>query len=68
MLLSNIASIFEQEAQEELEEKNAKKNLKYEYKINKNILVGKLKNSLIEILLEDDDEKKTILYARLKKR
>jgi hypothetical protein len=64
ILLSNIASVFEQEAQEELQEKNKKKSLKYEYKINKNILVGKLKDSLIEMLLEDDNRKKEILYAR----
>jgi hypothetical protein len=64
LLLSNIASIFEQEAQEELKEKNEKKNLKYEYKINKNILVGKLKGSLIEMLLQDDAEKKSLLYAQ----
>jgi Transposase DDE domain len=64
LLLSNIASIFEQEAQEELKEKNEKKNLKYEYKINKNILVGKLKDSLIEMLLEQDGEKKGLLYNR----
>ena len=64
LLLSNIASIFEQEAHEEIKEKNAKKNLKYEYKINKNILIGKLKDSFIEMLLEEDDEKKGILYAQ----
>lgn len=64
LLLSNIASIFEQEAQKELKEKNEKKNLKHEYKINKNILVGKLKDSLIEMLLEQDEEKKGLLYAR----
>jgi hypothetical protein len=62
ILLSNIASIFEQEAEKGLEEHNAKKDLKYEYKINKNILVGKLKNTLIEMLLEDNNEKKSIMY------
>lgn len=61
-LLCNIASIFEQDAQDEINEQNSKKELKYEYKINKNILIGKLKNRLIEILLEDNDEKKTGLY------
>ncbi|HZJ83252.1 MAG TPA: transposase [Clostridia bacterium] len=64
LLLSNIATIFQQEAEEELIEENAKKNLKYEYKINKNIMVGKLKNSLIEMLLENDEDKKSILYAK----
>jgi hypothetical protein len=65
VFLSNIASIFEQEAEEELREKNQSKTLKYEeYRINKNILVGKLKNRLIEMILEEDAEKKDVLYNR----
>jgi hypothetical protein len=65
VFLSNIASIFEQEAEEELREKNQSKKLKYEeYRINKNILVGKLKNRLIEMILEEDAEKKDVLYNR----
>jgi len=64
LLLSNIASIFEQEAEDELKEDNKKKNLKYEYKINKNILVGKLKNSLIEMILEENDNNRGLLYDK----
>jgi hypothetical protein len=64
LLLSNIASIFEQEAEDEIKEKNAQKALKHEYKVNKNILVGKLKNSLIEMLLEENDAKRELLYDK----
>ena len=64
LFLSNIASIFEQEAEDELREENIKKSLKYEYKINKNILVGKLKNLIIEMLLENEEDKKELLYAK----
>jgi IS4 transposase len=65
VLLGNIASVLEQGAEEELQEKNQHKTLKYtEYRINKNILIGKLKNRLIEILLEEDDQKKDLLYER----
>jgi hypothetical protein len=65
-LLSNIASLIEQDAQEEMQEKNANKTLKYdEYKINHNILVGKLKNRLVEILLEENNKKKDDMYQRL---
>lgn len=64
VLLSNIASIFEHEAEEAIREKNSKKELKHEYKINKNILVGKLKNTLIEMLLEEDEERKSRMYER----
>lgn len=63
-LLSNMASIIEQDAQEEVQAQNS--NRKYdEYKINHNILVGKLKNKLVEVLLEDDDEKREVMYRRL---
>lgn len=62
VLLSNIASLFENEAEESVREINSKKALKHEYKINKNILVGKLKNTLIELLLENDSEKRSIRY------
>jgi len=65
ILLSNLASIFEQEAEEEMREKNRTQTLKYtEYRINKNMLVGKLKNRLIEMVLEEDDAQKDILHAR----
>lgn len=63
-LLSNMASIIEQDAQEEVQAQNVKR--KYdEYKINHNILVGKLKNKLVEVLLEDDGETRETLYRRL---
>lgn len=62
ILLSNMASIFEQEAQVELKQQHAEKNLKHEYKINKNILVGKLKNNLIQMLIEEEEEKKSAMY------
>ena len=65
-LLSNMASLIEQDALEELQKKNANKMLKYdEYKINHNILLGKLKNRLIEIILEEDDAKKDRMFQRL---
>lgn len=63
--LCNLASIIEQDAQEELRERNSDKNLKHEYKVNKNILIGKLKFNLIEILLEDDNEKRHLMYENL---
>ncbi|MBT2292979.1 IS4 family transposase [Paenibacillus albidus] len=65
VLVSNLASIFEEEAEEEMCEKNRTQTLKYsEYRINKNILVGKLRNRLIEMVLEEDDEKKDVLHAQ----
>lgn len=60
--VSNMAAIFKHDAEEQLKEKNKEKNLKYEYKINNNILFGKLKNQLVLLLLEKNEEKKMILY------
>lgn len=49
ILLSNSNPTFERDAQEKLTEANKHRGLKNEYKINKNILVVKFKDSLIEI-------------------
>lgn len=66
ILLSNIASLIEQDALEEMQKKNAHKTLKYdEYKINHNILVGKMKNRLVEIILEEDNAKKDVMFKRM---
>jgi len=66
IFLGNMASLIEQDADEVLQADIANKNLKHEeYKINHNILVGKLKNNLIEILLEEDNTKKDQLYQQL---
>jgi hypothetical protein len=67
MLMSNLASLIRQDAEEELIEKNKGKELKHEYKINQNILYGKLKYNLIELLLEENDDKKTLMYNQLLK-
>ena len=65
VLLSNMASLMEQEAEEALQKKNKDKTLKYEtYKINTNLLVGKMKNRFIEIILEEDNEEKDRMYQR----
>jgi hypothetical protein len=60
--VSNMAAIFKQDAEEALKEKNKGKNLKHEYAINNNILLGKLKNYLVLLLLEEDEDKKLFLY------
>jgi hypothetical protein len=60
--VSNMAAIFKHDAEEQLKQKNKGKNLKHEYKINNNILFGKLKNQLVLLLLEENEEKKLILY------
>ena len=66
VLLSNMASIMEQEAkQTQMKENKRTEQLKYtEYRINKNILVGKLRNRFIEMVLEEDDARRDELHER----
>lgn len=62
LFVSNMAAIIRIDAEEELKDKNINKNTKHEYAINNNILFGKLKNFLILLLLEENDEIKATLY------
>ncbi|MNN75733.1 hypothetical protein D3C81_1920540 [compost metagenome] len=63
LLGSNLASVLEQEAEEQMKETKRTEQLKYtEYRINQNILVGKLRNRLIEMALEEDDGKRDHEY------
>lgn len=50
ILASNIRALVAQEAQQELEEEYSTKHLKHEYKINKNISIGIIKDEIVEIL------------------
>jgi hypothetical protein len=68
ILVSNLAALFKQDAQEELDEKNKNKKLKHDYSINNNILIGKLKIKLILILLEDDPDKQMRMYNNFVKK
>lgn len=44
-------------------ENNKKENLKYEYKVNMNILVGTFREYMIKIAIEEDDDKRKIMYT-----
>ena len=64
----NIASLLMMEAQDEIEEEAVEKSLKYKYKINRNILIGTLKNEILEILMggQNLDEYCTKIKKRIK--
>jgi len=51
VLISNIQSLIIKDAQQKLDEQ--KKELKYEYKINRNLSLGYMKNKLIKILMSN---------------
>ena len=44
-------------------ENNKKENLKYEYKVNMNILIGTFREYMIKIAVEDNDDKRRRMYT-----
>lgn len=50
MYLSNMVALAKLDANEIIEEEYKNKGLKYEYKVNTNVLIGKLKNTLITMI------------------
>jgi hypothetical protein len=63
--LANLVSIAKAEANQKIEEKNKGKELKYSYKVNTNILIGKLKDNLVLMLLEDNPRKRSKMLSRI---
>ena len=53
------------EANEIIAHNNEDKNLKFEYKVNTNILIGNLKDSMVIMLLEDNSEKRQEMFQRI---
>jgi len=65
LFLSNISASIKAEADEHVKAATAGKDLKYEYMVNENILIGKLKDKLIMILLNDNAEHCALLLDKL---
>ena len=63
--LSNMAALAKAEANQTIDSRNEGKNLKYEYKVNTNILIGKLKDSLVLMLLEENIKKRTKMLNQI---
>lgn len=64
--LGNMVAIAKTEANQKIKEKNKDKNLKYEYKVNTNILIGKLKDSLVAVFLEENPQKRATMLNKIK--
>jgi len=64
MYLSNMVALAKNEANEKIAQNNEDKSLKYEYQVNTNILIGKLKDSLVLMLLEDNSDKRNEMFNR----
>ena len=51
MYLTNMVAQAKKDANEVIQENSKNKNLKFEYKVNTNVLIGKLKDTLITMLI-----------------
>jgi hypothetical protein len=51
MYLTNMVALAKKDANEVIQENSKNKNLKFEYKVNTNVLIGKLKDTLITMLI-----------------
>jgi len=60
-----MAAFVKQEADEMIAEEQETKNLKHEYTVNTNILIGKLKDNLVQIMLEESPRKRQSIYQKL---
>jgi hypothetical protein len=67
MFLSNMASIVQQEADGMIAKEHENKSLKYDYVLNRNILIGKLKDKLVKIILKKSSKKRKQIYKILLK-
>lgn len=65
MYLSNMVSLAKMDANAIIKEKNDEKNLKHEYKVNTNILIGKLKDVLVIMLLEKSPRRRSKILKRV---
>jgi len=63
--LSNMAAVAKADANQDVEQTNEGKSLKYEYKVNTNILIGKLKDNFVMALLEDNTEKRQKMIDKI---
>lgn len=67
MYLTNMVSLAKKDANIAIKENNQGKELKYEYKVNTNILIGKLKDSLVLALLEVRPLKRSRMLKQIMK-
>lgn len=63
--LSNMIELAREESDEIIQNENQKKEPKYVYKTNLNILIGSLKNKLIMLFLEESPRKRNKMYKEI---
>jgi len=63
--LANMISLLRSEANQMIEKEDREKKLKYCYRANTNILIGKLKETMIVLLKEKDEKIREQIFKRL---
>lgn len=63
--LANMVALVKQEANDIISQEDAGKQLKHEYKANTNIVIGKLKNKMVQMLLEDHPERRQAIFHQI---
>uniref|UniRef100_UPI001CFC6994 transposase n=1 Tax=Metabacillus litoralis TaxID=152268 RepID=UPI001CFC6994 len=64
--LINMVALLKNEANEVIDQQDKEKKLKYKYKVNTNIIIGKLKDSMILLLLEKrSDVRKAMFHTMM---
>ncbi|EOR27510.1 transposase ISLbp1 [Clostridium sartagoforme AAU1] len=64
ILLFNMVEDLKNDANSQLQE-NKNENLKYDYKVNMNILIGTFREYVLKIALEDDNDNRRVLYTSM---
>ncbi len=67
MYLTNMVALAKKDANEAIQEDSKNKNLKYEYKVNTNMLIGKLKDTLITMLIIKNPWKRSKILKSIQK-
>jgi predicted transcriptional regulator len=62
-----MVALVKSEANETIHEEGKSKKLKYHYQVNTNIIIGKLKESMILVLLEEKADIRQEMYRRIMK-
>ncbi|WP_232019937.1 IS4 family transposase [Ureibacillus thermosphaericus] len=65
--LSNMVSLLRNDANETINEESKKKRRKHDYQVNTNILIGKLKDRMVHLLLEDCPIKRERMFTKIMK-
>ena len=65
MYLANMVALAKKDANQVIEEEYKEKGLKYEYKVNTNVLIGKLKDTLITMISTNSPWKRSRMLKHI---